>query len=46
MRSYEAPRISSVRIADVLTDLGPARANLYEGCDNDCGDGGSEGWWW
>jgi len=51
MRSYEAPRVASIRISDMLTDLGPARANLYDGgCGDQCGghDGGhgTDGWWW
>lgn len=52
MPAYDAPRVSTVRVSDVLTDLGPARASLYDECLN-CGGhgghgsgghGGSHGW--
>ena len=50
MQKYESPSIKSVQISDMLADLGPVRANLYDGTDggHDGGhtSGGSDGWWW
>lgn len=38
---YEKPEVKSVRVQDVLSQLGPARATGYKGDDDESWD-----WYW
>ena len=43
MRYYETPRVETVRAEDLLSQLGPARAQGYFGLPGTQGGGGSIG---